>query len=378
MARPFLNGIDLVQNQLLNPAFQSLALAPSSPVAAQFYWNSASNRPYAWNAAAGAWQWQATNSDQLNSQSGSYYLALANATGNLAAAQLPAFTGDVTSPAGSSVNTIAANAVTLAKQAQLAPNSFQGNNTGSAATPLALTVAQAKGLLALVVADVSGAQSVANLGIANGYAGLDSSGHVPTAQLPSSVTGALVYQTTWNASTNSPALVSSTGTKGYFYKVSVAGATTLDGISQWNVGDSAVFDGTTWDKIDGITSEVLSVAGRTGAVTLAASDVSGLSPSATIDATNAANLTGTLPVACLPASVMKKVVTAPFGDGSTSTFTFTHNLNTQAISVDMWMTASPYTEVDCDVNHTSLTTCTLNFGTTSIPTTGQYTALISG
>jgi hypothetical protein len=86
------------------------------------------------------------------------------------------------------------------------------------------------------------------------------------------VSGAVVYQGTWNASTNTPTLTSSTGTKGYMYKVSVAGATTLDGISQWNVGDSAVFDGTVWDKIDGIASEVISVFGRTGAVVATAND----------------------------------------------------------------------------------------------------------
>jgi hypothetical protein len=50
--------------------------------------------------------------------------------------------------------TIAAAAVTLAKQANLAANSIQGNNTGSPATPLALTVAQTKTLLALVKGDV--------------------------------------------------------------------------------------------------------------------------------------------------------------------------------------------------------------------------------
>jgi hypothetical protein len=50
--------------------------------------------------------------------------------------------------------TITAGAVTLTKQANLAANSFQGNNTGSPATPIALTVAQAKALLALVAADI--------------------------------------------------------------------------------------------------------------------------------------------------------------------------------------------------------------------------------
>lgn len=117
-------------------------------------------------------------------------------------------------------------------------------------------------------------------GGASGFALLDSGGKLPTSQLPSSVLGAMSYQGTWNATTNTPALVSGTGTKGHYYKVSVAGSTTIDGLSQWNVGDLAVFNGTTWDKIDGIASEVLSVAGRTGAVVLSNADISGLGAAA--------------------------------------------------------------------------------------------------
>ncbi len=111
------------------------------------------------------------------------------------------------------------------------------------------------------------------MGVANGVATLDVTGKVPTSQLPAAVLGANQFQTTWNAATNTPTLVSGTGTKGYFYKVSVSGSTTIDGISQWNAGDFIIFDGTTWDKIDGLASEVLSVAGRTGAVTLTTADV---------------------------------------------------------------------------------------------------------
>ena len=52
--------------------------------------------------------------------------------------------------------------------------------------------------------------------VANGVATLDGSGTVPISQLPSSVLGALSYQGTWNASTNTPTLTSSVGTKGYY------------------------------------------------------------------------------------------------------------------------------------------------------------------
>ena len=63
--------------------------------------------------------------------------------------------------------------------------------------------------------------------------------------------GALNYKGTWNASTNSPALASGVGTKGDYYVVSVAGATTLDGISNWGVGDWAAYNGSAWQRIEG-------------------------------------------------------------------------------------------------------------------------------
>lgn len=134
-------------------------------------------------------------------------------------------------------------------------------------------------------------EATANKGVANGYAGLDGTGKVPSGQLPSSVTGALVYQGTWNATTNSPALASGVGTQGFYYKVATAGTTSIDGNNQWNVGDDIVFDGTVWDKIDGLPNEVVSVAGRTGAVAIANTDVSGLGSMAT-QAASAVAITG--------------------------------------------------------------------------------------
>jgi hypothetical protein len=82
----------------------------------------------------------------------------------------------------------------------------------------------------------------------------------------------MIYQGTWNASTNSPALTSSTGTKGYVYRVTTSGSTNIDGITDWKSGDFIVYNGTTWDKWDS-TDAVTSINGYTGAVTLVKADV---------------------------------------------------------------------------------------------------------
>ncbi len=66
--------------------------------------------------------------------------------------------------------------------------------------------------------------------------------------------GPLQFEGLWNASTNSPTLASGVGTKGFVYIVNVAGTTNLDGITSWNVGDWAVFNGTAWQKLTGVSA----------------------------------------------------------------------------------------------------------------------------
>jgi hypothetical protein len=171
--------------------------------------------------------------------------------------------------------------------ANLAADSILGNNTGSGATPIALTASQVKTLLAIAVADVTGAAPLASPALTgNPTAATQSPGNnstrvATTAYVDaavSAVAGGLNFLGTWNANTDSPAITNTGSAQGDFYKVGTAGTTTIDGISVWNVGDLLIYDGSAWLKIDGITSEVVSVAGRTGAVTLAVADISGAAP----------------------------------------------------------------------------------------------------
>jgi hypothetical protein len=101
---------------------------------------------------------------------------------------------------------------------------------------------------------------------------------------------ALSYQGTWNASTNSPTLTSSVGTAGYYYIVSVAGSTSLNGISSWAVGDWVIFSNTgVWQKIAGGSAGSINISNDTSSNTnynlsltnLSSGTVSGL----TVDST---------------------------------------------------------------------------------------------
>ena len=101
--------------------------------------------------------------------------------------------------------------------------------------------------------------------------------------------GSLRYQGTWNASANSPFLQSGVGVTGYYYVVNVAGSTNLDGITDWKIGDWAVFNGTVWEKIDN-TDVVTSVNGQVGAVVLTAANVGAVSN--TVNVLTGTGLTG--------------------------------------------------------------------------------------
>lgn len=65
----------------------------------------------------------------------------------------------------------------------------------------------------------------------------------------STITGSIILQGDWNASTNTPDITGTT-TNGYAWRVSVAGSTNLGGITTWAVNDLAVKTATGWIKVD--------------------------------------------------------------------------------------------------------------------------------
>ena len=110
------------------------------------------------------------NADTLDGQQGSYYLALANHTGLLPLASITAGADNtLLRMNGTTVmwgllnnNMIADNQIQLPKLFQQAANTLVGNATAGIASPTALTAAQAKTLLAIAIADVSGLQTSLN------------------------------------------------------------------------------------------------------------------------------------------------------------------------------------------------------------------------
>lgn len=231
-----------------------------------------------------------------------------------------------------------------------------------------------------------------------------STGKISASYLPDSVTGGMIYQGTWDASTNTPTIpAASASNKGDLYKVSVAGTTNIDGIDDWQVGDQIVSNGTTWDKIDN-TDLVASVAGKTGAVTLVKADVGLGNVSNALqliaannldDLTNLAqakinleinNLTNALQlVAANNLSDLTNAATARQNIGidayyqvvpsGNATATITHNLGTEKVIVSL-REVSTGDEVLVDNTIVNTNSITLNFA--EAPTTNEFEVTIIG
>jgi len=227
-----------------------------------------------------------------------------------------------------------------------------------------------------------GSAAVLNAGVALGVATLDAGGTVPLSQIPASIQGGVSYQGAWNASTNTPTLVSSVGSKGYYYVVSVAGNTNLNGVTDWLVGDWAIFNGSVWQKIDN-TDQVASVNGYTGVVVLSNTDVGAPPTSLTISAGTGLTGGGSLAANRTLSIANTTVTAAPYGTAS-AVPTFTVNGQGQLTAASDVTIAIANTQVSGlgtmstqNANSVAITGGSIN-GTTigaTTATTGAFTTL---
>ncbi len=184
-------------------------------------------------------------------------------------------------------------------------------------------------------------------------------------------TGAVNYKGTWNASANSPTLTSSVGNQGNYYVVNIAGTTNLNGITDWQVGDWAIFNGSVWQKVDN-TDAVTSVNGQTGAVVLAVANIAGAVPN-TVNVLAGGLLTGG---GALTGNVTISLDSVPSGNVSGLGTMATQNANAVAItggSVTANVTSN-------NVNLTGTTSATATFATSELPLVpeGYITIQIGG
>ena len=152
--------------------------------------------------------------------------------------------------------------------------------------------------------------------------------------------GALVYKGTWDASSNTPTLVSSVGSQGDYYVVSVAGNTNLNGTTLWGVGDMAIFNGSIWQKADGGDTSLvtnLTVTSLTGY--MYANNTTPVTASTTIPV---ANITGAVP------NTVNVIAGTGMSGGGALTGNVTLNLANTAVVIGTYGNATAVSQITVD------------------------------
>ena len=132
-----------------------------------------------------------------------------------------------TSGASTPINSLLLNTSGATFAGNVTAPTFIGNVTGNLTGIVTATSSLADGVTGTTQGDSDDSELIATTAFVQ--------------NLIETIPAGLVFQGTWNASTNTPTLTSGSGTTGNFYIVSVAGSTNLDGITDWKVGDWAVF-----------------------------------------------------------------------------------------------------------------------------------------
>ena len=113
--------------------------------------------------------------------------------------------------------------------------------------------------------------AVTTIGQTNGIAQLGGDGKLVASQIPTSLTGAIIFKGTWDASTNTPTLADGVGTNGWEYAVAVGGTINLgSGNITFIAGDFVIYNGTIWQRIP---SNTIAEAGTLTGTTLNATVV---------------------------------------------------------------------------------------------------------
>jgi len=380
MAKKVLVNLDLTKNQILNVALQNLSSAPSNPVNGQIYYNTGDKTVYLWtvtnspNPGDGVW---------VNMLEGDISGVVAGSGltggGTSGTVTLDLNPDDVTIEVNSDVvrikdlgvstgklaalavttAKIAANAVTFAKMQQIADLKVIGNVSGDTADPAEVSVITSTSLtgasntnLATALAIKSYVDSkIGGLGnLEGGWAANNTSGAGGTAIFPTGATPVV-------------------GTKaGDYWYVTAAG--TVDSVS-FNIGDVIIA------KVDGASTTLASdwiqlEVNRDQATETAL----GLLEIATQAEVN----TGTDDLRAVTPLKLKTLLdnrtggyATNIGDGTATSYTVTHNLNTVDVIV-MLKDNTSLEEVFADVVITDVNNVTVTFATA--PAADKYRVII--
>ena len=368
MSRNYLTNINLNQNQLMNGVLQVLASAPASPVAGQVYYSSSGSYSATWNGTAwvphdasklsGTIPMSALTVDptqRANHQGTQLANTISNLSTTVQAYPLSAFAAPTANiPMGGYTLTGLATPTAAGQAAEYAWVMSQVQNAAagiSSKDPVnALSVGN--------IASLSGTATVDGVALAVGQRVL------LTGQTTGSQNGVWVVQTgTWTR----PATEGGTGE--------------LDPGAQWLVLSGTVYAGTQWrmqttGTITPGTTAVAIVQSQAAALYTAGAGLAMSGSAFVVNPVASGGILASSSGVQVDTTVVTRKYAVTIGDGSSTSYTVTHNLNTLDVQARVYQTASPYGDVEVDINHTSTTTVTVVFATA--PASGAYRVVVMG
>jgi hypothetical protein len=424
MARKFLTPIDLTKNELQNAVIQNLAADPSTPVAGQVYYNTVANEMRIYNGVsfeaiglngvtADAAELNILDGATLTTTELNYVDGVTSGIqGQLnlkAPLASPTFTGTVSLDTGVSLvfEGATANAfeTTLSVVDPTADNAIAlPNASGTAALvenklhdfALATASVDLNNQKITNLTDPTNAQDAANKRYVDAaVVGIDWKASVRAA-----TTAAVTLATAFEngdtldgvtLATGNRILVKdqANGTENGIYVVNATGAPTratdADTAAEITASFAVFVEEGTVNADSGYTltnngtvtigTTALVFTQFTGLGQITAGN--GLTKTAnTLDVVAGLGIVSNANDVAIDTAVVVRKYAVAIGDGSATSITVTHNLNTRDVTVGVYSSASTYDEVMCDVQHSTVNTVTLLFSVA--PTAGQYRAVVHG
>jgi len=352
------------------------------------YWDTVGHRFYTYNANASAWQLKGTDSDLLQGQNSAYHLSRANHTGSQTA---------------STISDLATVVQAYRLDQFAAPNvdlSIGSHKLTNVSTPTAANDAANKsyvdatvqGLTPKPTAQVATAGALPANVYANGASGVG-------ATLTASANGVLTVDT-YAVLLNDLVLVKNeaTGANNGLYQVTVLGTASVKYVLTRHVDMdvSAEFGGglIVVENNGSATANTLWLCNvNAPTVGTTAITFTQLNSPTTLTQGNGITISGNVvtflpdPVAGgglsvsgtgakLDTTVAVRKYAVDVGDGSSTSIIITHNLGTLDVTAALYNKSTPFSEADCDVQHTTTNTITLVFAVA--PTSAQYRVVVHG